>query len=209
MFDRVSFNYQSEDYGPAGMAKMGEIMKTFSHQTALLDVEAAIKSAAEGGKVGITGYCFGGSVSWRAAVRQVSVSAPPRAITAVGCPTISSSIAKCPDRDAFRRQGHRHPASNRSKHYANAHPEAGIYLYSGPARLLQFRPPRPLRRSRLQESLRPLAGFLPQASGLVGKSGTAFQLSAPRCGGGARSTAVRSQSPVGVHARRCRHRPAV
>jgi carboxymethylenebutenolidase len=70
MFDRVEFGYESDNYGPEQFAVIGELMKTFDHKTALLDVAAAIKVAAEGGKVGITGYCFGGAVSWRAAAHQ-------------------------------------------------------------------------------------------------------------------------------------------
>jgi carboxymethylenebutenolidase len=70
MFDRVEFGYESDNYGPEQFAVIGELMKKFDHKTALLDVAAAIKVAAEGGKVGITGYCFGGAVSWRAAAYQ-------------------------------------------------------------------------------------------------------------------------------------------
>lgn len=75
MFDRVEYGYESNDYSQAQFAVIGELMKKFSQDTALLDVEAAIKSAAEGGKVGITGYCFGGAVSWRAAHRGLGLSA--------------------------------------------------------------------------------------------------------------------------------------
>lgn len=75
MFDRVEFGYESDDYSQAQFAVIGELMKKFNHQTALLDVEAAIKSAAEGGKVGITGFCFGGAVSWRAANKGLGLAA--------------------------------------------------------------------------------------------------------------------------------------
>ena len=70
MFDRVEFGYESDNYGPEQFAIIGELMKRFDHKTALLDVEAAIDAAAAGGKVGITGYCFGGAVSWRAAAMK-------------------------------------------------------------------------------------------------------------------------------------------
>lgn len=75
MFDRVEYGYESNDYSQAQFAVIGELMKKFSQDTALLDVEAAIKSAADGGKVGITGYCFGGAVSWRAASKGLGLSA--------------------------------------------------------------------------------------------------------------------------------------
>ena len=48
-------------------AKMGELFKTFSHDAALLEMQAAVNAAAAGGKVGVTGYCFGGANTWRSA----------------------------------------------------------------------------------------------------------------------------------------------
>ena len=70
MFDRVEFGYESNNYGPEQFVVIGELMKKFDHKTALLDVSAAIAAASEAGKVGITGYCFGGAVSWRAAAHE-------------------------------------------------------------------------------------------------------------------------------------------
>ncbi len=75
MFDRVEFGYESEDYGPEQFKIIGEMLKQFSHETAMLDVKAAVGAAAEAGKVGITGYCFGGAVSWRAAHHGLGLSA--------------------------------------------------------------------------------------------------------------------------------------
>jgi carboxymethylenebutenolidase len=65
--DRAEMGYESEDYGQTGFAKIGELMKTFDRDKAVFDVEPAVKAVASAGKVGITGYCFGGAVSWRAA----------------------------------------------------------------------------------------------------------------------------------------------
>lgn len=76
MFDRLSFGFESDDYAAgSAYATMADKMKTFSHDTALLDVAAAVQHAAAAGKVGITGYCFGGSVSWRAASAGLGLSA--------------------------------------------------------------------------------------------------------------------------------------
>lgn len=75
MFDRVEFGYESDNYGPEQFAIIGELMKTFDHGTALLDVAAAIDVAKAGGKVGITGYCFGGAITWRAANKGMGLSA--------------------------------------------------------------------------------------------------------------------------------------
>ena len=75
MFDRVQFGYESDNYGPEQFVVIGELMQTFDHKTALLDVAAAIETAKPGGKVGITGYCFGGAVTWRAANQGMGLSA--------------------------------------------------------------------------------------------------------------------------------------
>lgn len=75
MFDRVEYGYESDDYSQAQFAVIGGLLKKFDHQTAPLDVEAAVKSASEAGKVGITGFCFGGAISWRAAHLGLGLSA--------------------------------------------------------------------------------------------------------------------------------------
>ena len=75
MFDRVQMGYESDNYGPDQFQVIGELMKKFDHATALTDVEAAVKAASAGGKVGITGYCFGGATSWRAAHAGLGLTA--------------------------------------------------------------------------------------------------------------------------------------
>jgi len=73
--DRVELGYESEDYTQTGFAKIGQLMKNFNHDTAALDVEAAVNAVTAAGKVGITGYCFGGATSWRAAHRGLGLAA--------------------------------------------------------------------------------------------------------------------------------------
>jgi carboxymethylenebutenolidase len=75
MFDRLQPGFESENYGPDHFPIVGELMKTFSNDKAMLDIEAAVKSASEAGKVGITGYCFGGRMSWLAASRSIGLAA--------------------------------------------------------------------------------------------------------------------------------------
>ncbi len=41
----------------------------------LADIQAAIRHAAQGGKVGIVGYCWGGLLTWRSACELVGLSA--------------------------------------------------------------------------------------------------------------------------------------
>lgn len=75
MFDRVDMGYESENYGQDQFVVIGEMMKKFDNDSAILDAEAAIKAAAAAGKVGITGYCFGGRITWMAAHHGLGLSA--------------------------------------------------------------------------------------------------------------------------------------
>jgi len=66
MFDRAQRNYDTGYSQPeieAGVA----IMQKLDPKQSMMDVQAAIAEAAKGGKVGIVGYCFGGTIAWRAA----------------------------------------------------------------------------------------------------------------------------------------------
>ena len=74
LFDRarpgVELGYTPEDI-PAGVALVGEV----GHDRTMLDVAAAVKAAAEGGKVGVVGYCWGGSLAFAAAGSLAGVAA--------------------------------------------------------------------------------------------------------------------------------------
>jgi carboxymethylenebutenolidase len=77
VMDRHTPGFQTDNYGPDFMTKAIEAMKAMDTEEVLLDVEAAVNEAkASGaGKVGITGYCFGGRISWIAATRGLGLSA--------------------------------------------------------------------------------------------------------------------------------------
>ena len=75
MFDRIDYGYESDNYAPEQFQIIGAMMPKLDHEKVLVDVQAAIDAASEAGKVGITGYCFGGTVSWRAANRGMGLSA--------------------------------------------------------------------------------------------------------------------------------------
>src|SRR3954462_6904676 len=66
MFDRVQRGFDV-GYSPDDMTKGRETRAKVTNDMALKDTEAAIKAASSGGKVGIVGYCWGGTVAWLAA----------------------------------------------------------------------------------------------------------------------------------------------
>ncbi len=62
-------------YGPDVFAIVRPLMEKIGIDNMLLDVEAARAAAASAGKVGVVGYCLGGSLSWLAATRLDGVAA--------------------------------------------------------------------------------------------------------------------------------------
>ena len=74
LFDRakpgVELGYTPDDIA-AGVALVGEV----GHESTMLDVAAAVKAAAEGGPVGVVGYCWGGSLAFAAACSLPDVTA--------------------------------------------------------------------------------------------------------------------------------------
>src|SRR3954467_11090024 len=66
MFDRVQKNFDV-GYSPDDMTKGRETRAKVTNAMALKDAEAAIKAVSSAGKVGIVGYCWGGTIAWLAA----------------------------------------------------------------------------------------------------------------------------------------------
>lgn len=74
LYDRVERGYESGYSQPevqAGLAVRARIPL----EKALADVQAAIDYARRGGKVGIVGYCWGGTLAWLAATRGTGLAA--------------------------------------------------------------------------------------------------------------------------------------
>jgi carboxymethylenebutenolidase len=94
MFDRVQRNYECGYTQPEIEVSRG-LMQKASLDDALKDVTAAINEVASAGKVGIVGYCWGGTVAWKAAaeVAGLACSSPHYG---GGIPNHASLEAKCP-----------------------------------------------------------------------------------------------------------------
>lgn len=129
MFDRVEYGYESNNYTPEQFQVIGALMKKFTMETAELDVAAAIKSASEGGKVGITGYCFGGRVSWIAASKLPGLSAAS-GYYGGGIPNYIDLAPKVPIEMHFGDKDQGIPLEQVDQLKAR-HPTADIYVYNG------------------------------------------------------------------------------
>ena len=129
MFDRVEYGYESDNYGPEQFVVIGELMKKFDHKTALIDVQAAIGAATEGGKVGITGYCFGGAVTWRAAANEGLGLSAASGYYGGGVPNYVELAPRIPIEMHYGDQDTGIPLEQVETLKAR-HPEADIYVYA-------------------------------------------------------------------------------
>jgi len=74
MFDRVRRDVEL-NYDQPGMAKGGELVGKVDREGALSDISAAVQRVAGAGKVGVVGFCWGGTMAWLAAVQTEGVAA--------------------------------------------------------------------------------------------------------------------------------------
>ena len=68
LFDRIERNVELS-YDEPGVIK-GRKLKELCDKNALKDIEASISLVASAGKVGVIGYCWGGSLAWRVACQS-------------------------------------------------------------------------------------------------------------------------------------------
>lgn len=73
--DRAMPGFETDDYSPEAFAKARQFISAFKVDETMLDIKAAIADAARAGKVGVTGYCFGGMLTWRAAHAGMGLAA--------------------------------------------------------------------------------------------------------------------------------------
>jgi carboxymethylenebutenolidase len=74
IFDRGEPNFDV-GYDPESMARGRDIAGKIPREAMMLDVAAAANSAKAGGKVGVVGYCLGGTLAWLAAANLEGVAA--------------------------------------------------------------------------------------------------------------------------------------
>ena len=125
LFDRVErgveLGYEADD-----MTKGRALRPQVSLDQAAMDVTAAVGAVGEAGKVGVIGYCWGGTVAWLAACRCPVAAA-------VGyygghIHELSAETPGCPVELHFGEQDDGIPAENRAI-IAAAHPEVPQHLY--------------------------------------------------------------------------------
>ena len=73
LFDRIEKNV-TLGYDENGVSK-GRNLKELCDKDAIKDIEASISVVSSAGKVGVIGYCWGGSLSWRIGCESSNLSA--------------------------------------------------------------------------------------------------------------------------------------
>jgi carboxymethylenebutenolidase len=123
----VELGYSEADMG-SGMA-LKTAVEALPAPGVLADIQAAVNHAAQGGKVGILGYCWGGLLTWRAAcmLNGLTAAAP---FYGGGMTTEAEAARepKVPVMAHFAEQDHWIPLDG-VQAFQEKHPEVTVHLY--------------------------------------------------------------------------------
>lgn len=126
LFDRlergVEYGYTADD-----VTRGRDLKVKVPVDAALLDVAAARDAVAGAGKVGITGYCWGGYVAWMAAARLPGLAA---AVPYYGGGMLEAvgETPRCPVLCHFGERDAHIPVAG-VREFAAAHPEVDVRIY--------------------------------------------------------------------------------
>ena len=126
IFDHVEKGFDV-GYDAEARARAMPLLGKLDFEQVLRDAAAAIDVAKQGGKVGIVGYCFGGSVAWAAAARLSGLSA---AVGYYGGQILSMKALepKIPTLLHFGEKDQHIPIAG-VKELAAAHPDVPVHIY--------------------------------------------------------------------------------
>lgn len=123
----VDMAYTPEDI--AAGVKLKAAVEGLPAPGVMPDIAAAIAYAAQAGKVGLVGYCWGGLLAWRAACQLPGVSAAvPYYGGGMTTPTEVARQPQCPVMCHFGEFDHAIPVET-ARTFAQAHPEVTVHLY--------------------------------------------------------------------------------
>jgi carboxymethylenebutenolidase len=123
----VDLGYTEADMGVGFELK--KAVEDLPEPGVMLDIQAAIEHAAEGGKVGIVGYCWGGLLTWRAACTLDGLSAAvPYYGGGMTAGTEPARTPKVPVMVHFGEQDHWIPLDS-VRAFEKLHPEVQVHIY--------------------------------------------------------------------------------
>lgn len=125
-FDRVEPGLEL-DYSPESIARGRVIMQQIPLDDAIAAIRAGRDLLAAAGRVGVVGYCWGGTLAWAAACRLdgLACSAP---FYGGGIAGLANESPRCPVELHYGETDHAIPLSDVDK-LRQAHPKLPVYLY--------------------------------------------------------------------------------
>ena len=127
LYDRVAPNFQAT-YEPEDIAKAIKVARELhSFPQALKDVQTCIDALKSSGPVFITGYCYGGTVSWAMACQSDDLAAAS-GYYGGQIAQMADQTPKCPTILHFGRQDQGIPMEGVEK-IAALHPEVAVHVY--------------------------------------------------------------------------------
>jgi len=127
IYDREAPGLQAS-YSPEDIQKALKVARELHpFDLSVKDSQTCIDALKAKGPVFITGYCYGGSVSWAAACRCTGLSAASGFYGSM-IPALAGETPKCPTILHFGKHDHGIPLEGVEKVQA-AHPEVKIYIY--------------------------------------------------------------------------------
>jgi carboxymethylenebutenolidase len=127
LFDRVQPNYDA-GYSQEEIQKGIGFIQKINLDDTMKDVSAALHNVASAGKTGIVGYCWGGTVSWKAA-SSVSGLACAIAYYGGGVPGLIGLKPKCPVLFHWGETDQSIPLE-KAKEFATAYKDQTHYFYA-------------------------------------------------------------------------------
>ena len=124
----VNLGYSPDDMS-AGIALKGQV-EALPAPGVLPDIQAAIDHAAQAGKVGIVGYCWGGLLTWRAACLLQGLSAAvPYYGGGITTPAEIARTPRVPVLAHFGERDHWIPLEG-VQAFQKAHPGVQVHVYA-------------------------------------------------------------------------------
>ena len=127
LFDRVQPNYEA-GYSQEEIQKGIGFIQKINLDDTMKDVTAAVQNIASAGKIGMIGYCWGGTVTWKAAssVAGLACAAP---YYGGGIPGLIALKPKCPVMFHWGETDQSIPL-DKAKEFAAAHKDQTHYFYA-------------------------------------------------------------------------------
>ena len=126
LFDRVERGLDI-GYSPADIERGRTFIPKMQWDTVMKDAGAALTNVKSAGKVGIVGYCWGGTVSWVSSSRLPGLAA---SVTYYGggITGLTGEKAKCPVMSHWGETDHAIPLEGVKK-FLGEHPEVTSHIY--------------------------------------------------------------------------------